>query len=238
VENYLPQLWQYLQQATPQYARSQPSPRVLGTLSPSLSPPAPSSVPALSGGGLPSNPLTGGPVASGAHPNAAGAAAGGSTLGSLLRSFLPASLGGAAAAGAGGAGALLARSQPANKGEVPMYVADPMTGRLVPNPQAAGQFPAGSYGFGGGYVPQQTNGGGQPLGAMDQAQGMPLPQPRPNFPTTSNSQMAPNQPLATGTSGPSLMQKVLDFLNNGNNSLNSATPSGGPGGWGRSPFQS
>ena len=134
------------------------------------------------------------------------------------RSGLPAVMDAAAPGAAGGAGLgaassalgplgfLLGSTKPANQGETPFYVIDPLTGKMVPNPQAAGNMPAGSFGFGGGFTPQApqygvpTNYDGSNNGTAGGS--IPLPRPRPAMPT-ANSQMAPNQPLASGPSGPS-----------------------------------
>jgi len=160
------------------------------------------------------------PAVTSAAEGAGGAAAGGA-LGSIL----------------GPLGALLGSTKSANKGEKPMYVIDPMTGKMMPNPQAAvaGQLPPGSYGYGGGYQPAQPApgmGGGPLAGAPQPAillpmarpadLGMPLSAPRP----ASAPQAAPQQPT-----GPSTLQALLSFLNGGpgttlNNQSTFTPPSG------------
>lgn len=182
-----------------------------------------------------------------------------SALPATVRSALPALMGraGSLAAGPIGAGAAAAaqvmQPQPANAGEVPFYIIDPKTGKLVLNPAAVANLPgvpSGSYG--GGATPQPPAPSALPMtdafGSMASApSSVPLPQPRPpaanvgapmNIMPPQAQQQPQQQPQQPN---PSLIQRFIQALssvqpgstNQGfyGNLTGSMFPSGGSGGF-------
>lgn len=275
MDNYLPAIWQYLQDAASQAARNAP-PRYKGGL-PARIPP---NWPAPINAGLPAVPQGG----------AVGAPGGGSLLENILgglqnrggsrlvngwptmieggaqkllpspanlpavvRSGLPAAVRsglpavaaryGAASALGGpiGQGALAAADvmtpQPTNSGEVPFYVMDPATGKLVPN---AAAFPQVGTGYGGGdQTPRNMPAPGSPSMGANYPSNVPLPRPRPyNAPQGpgqyEGNVASPANPYNNGvfgmpgqTAGPSLIQKMLALFQQGNPSPGFAGPFNG-----------
>lgn len=133
-------------------------------------------------------------------------------------------LGRAVATAGGAATDVLGNTLPANQGEQPFYIYDAQQKKWVPNPAAAGNMPAGSFGFGGGYQPQAlqygvpTNYDGANSGAAGGS--IPLPRPRPQMPVASSvpAQAAAAPGSQAPAQNPGLIQRFLAALQGSGNS--------------------